>query len=121
MSDFERNEIKRENITAYILFCIIFAVGSFVFYKKTGNVYWAIALFVCSVILLGFYSRILALEDEMVALSEEADEYEEEEQEEKEDDEDHLHAEGFDPQSSSQRAGKPAPNAAEKGFFRLFR
>ena len=90
MSDFERNEIKRENITAYILFCIIFAVGSFVFYKKTDNVYWAVALFVCSVILLGFYSRVLALEDEMATLSEEEEEDDEEEvyeEEEEEDDE----------------------------------
>ena len=87
MSDFERNEIKRENITAYIIFCIIFAVGSFVFYKKTDNVHWAIVLFVCSITLLGFYSRILSLEDEMATLSEEVEEdYEEEEVVEEEED-----------------------------------
>ncbi|MBE5935177.1 MAG: hypothetical protein E7262_05235 [Lachnospiraceae bacterium] len=88
MSDFEKNTIKRENITAYIIFCVIFAVGSFVFYKKTDNVYWAIALFICSIVLLGFYSRILALEDEMATMPDEEEEEEEyEEEEEEEDDE----------------------------------
>lgn len=87
MSEFNNNIIKRENITANIIFCVIFAIGSFVFYKKTENVIWAVLLFVCSIVLLAFYSKILALEDEM-ALIEQEEENTEEEEEFEEDDED---------------------------------
>ena len=61
MSEIDVNTLKRENITAYIVFCFAFAVGSFAFYKKSGNVMWAITLFVCCIALLCFYSKILSL------------------------------------------------------------
>ena len=91
MSEYSYNELKRENITANIIFCVIFSIGSFVFYKKTENVLWAVALFVCSIVLLAFYSKILALEDEMVTI-EESDESvcEEIQEEEEEEDEEEV-------------------------------
>ena len=90
MSEFNNNIIKRENITANIIFCIIFAIGSFVFYKKTENVIWAVLLFVCSIVLLGFYSRILALEDEMALIEQEESAEEEEDIEEDDEDEEEI-------------------------------
>ena len=86
MSEFDNNIIKRENITANIVFCVIFAIGSFVFYKKTENVLWAILLFICSIVLLGFYSKILALEDEMTLMEQEEENLEEESSEDEEED-----------------------------------
>lgn len=82
MSELDNNTIKRENMTAYIVFCICFAIGSFIFYKRTGNVTWAIVLFLVCVVILCFYSRILQLEDEAALIAAEEEEYEKEEYEE---------------------------------------
>lgn len=80
MSELDNNIRKRENFTANIIFSVIFGVGSFIFYRTTGETMWAIFLFIASIILLFCYSNILELEEENIelnnALAEENDEEE---------------------------------------------
>ena len=81
MSELENNIRKRENFTANIIFSIIFGVGSFIFYKTTGETMWAIFLFIASIILLFCYSNILELEEENIEINNALQEEEEEEEE----------------------------------------
>jgi hypothetical protein len=90
MSEINHNTLKRENITASIVFFVIFAIGSFVFYKKTENVAWAVALFICSIVLLGFYSKILALEEQLEIIEECEEEQDEEPEEDEEEDDEEI-------------------------------
>ena len=81
MSELDNNIRKRENFTANIIFSIIFGVGSFVFYKITGETMWAVFLFIASIILLFCYSNILQLEEENIELNNALMEEENEEEE----------------------------------------
>ena len=81
MSELDNNIRKRENFTANIIFSIVFGIGSFIFYKMTGETMWAIFLFIASVILLFCYSSILQLEEENIELNNAIAEEENEEEE----------------------------------------
>lgn len=90
MSELDNNRRKRENFTANIIFSIIFGVGSFIFYKTSGETLWAIFLFIASIILLFCYSNILELEEENIELN---NAFEEEEIEEEYIDEEEIEEE----------------------------